>query len=58
MAYSVVPKTKRDGVIKLKDGAATAVELEVAFEDGNFSFSQPNQYSEQRIVTGKQSKPF
>lgn len=46
MAYSVVPKTKRDGVIKLKDGAATAVELEVAFEDGNFSFSQPNQYSE------------
>ena len=44
MAYSVVPKTKRDGVITLKDGGA--VTLDVAFEDGNFSFSQPQQFSE------------
>jgi hypothetical protein len=46
MAYSVVPKTKRDGVITLLDGTAIAVTLDVAFEDGNFSFSQPQQYSE------------
>jgi hypothetical protein len=46
MAYSVVPKTKRDGVLTLKDGTGTPVTLEVAFEDGNFSFSQPQQFSE------------
>lgn len=44
MAYSVVPKTKRDGKIELLDNGA--VTLEVAYEDGNFSFSQPQQFSE------------
>jgi hypothetical protein len=46
MAYSTVPKTKRDGIIELKDGSAQAVILQVAYEDGNFSFSQPQQFSE------------
>ena len=47
MAYSTVPKTKRDGKIELKDGTTpTAVVLEIAYEDGNFSFSQPQQFSE------------
>lgn len=46
MAYSVVPKTKRDGKIELIDGTGVPVTLEVAYEDGNFSFSQPNQFSE------------
>jgi hypothetical protein len=44
MAYSTVPKTKRDGKIELLDNAA--VTLEIAYEDGNFSFSQPQQFSE------------
>ena len=47
MAYSTIPKTKRDGVITLIDGTAvTPVELEVAYEDGNFTFSDPQQFSE------------
>jgi len=46
MAYSTIPKTKRDGVITLLDGTATPVELEVAYEDGNFTFSDPQQFSE------------
>jgi len=47
MAYSSVPKTKRDGKIELLDGTTpTPVTLEVAYEDGNFSFSQPQQFSE------------
>lgn len=44
MAYSNIPKTKRDGKIELLDGGA--VTLEVAYEDGNFTFSQPQQFSE------------
>ena len=39
MAYSNIPKTKRDGKIELIDGTGSPVTLEVAFEDGNFSFS-------------------
>jgi len=51
MAYSVVPKTKRDGKIELKDGTAvTPVVLEIAYEDGNFSVSQPQQFSELVIM--------
>jgi hypothetical protein len=46
MAYSSVPKTKRDGKIELRDGSGTPVVLEIAYEDGNFSFSQPQQFSE------------
>ena len=46
MAYSTVPKTKRDGVIQLRDGTGSPVTLDVAFEDGNFTFSQPQQFSE------------
>lgn len=47
MAYSTIPKTKRDGKIELLDGTTpTPVSLEVAYEDGNFTFSQPQQFSE------------
>lgn len=46
MAYSTIPKTKRDGVITLLDGTATPVTLAVAYEDGNFTFSDPQQFSE------------
>ncbi len=46
MAYSTVPKTKRDGVIQLIDGTGSPVTLDVAYEDGNFSFSDPQQFSE------------
>lgn len=51
MAYSVVPKTKRDGVITLLDGTTpAAIELDIAYEDGNFTFSQPTQYTELVIM--------
>ena len=39
MAYSVVPKMRRDSKINLKDGTGTPVELEIAFEEGNFQFT-------------------
>lgn len=41
MAYSTLPKTRRDGVIKLIDGTSVAVELEVAYEEGNLTFDTP-----------------
>ena len=50
MAYSTVPKTKRDGKITLKDGTGTPVTLEVAYEDGNFSFSQQAQNYSQLVI--------
>lgn len=46
MAYSTIPKTKRDGKIELRDGTGSPVVLEIAYEEGNFSFSQPNEFSE------------
>lgn len=46
MAYSVVPKTRRDGKITLEDGTTpAAISLEVAFEEGNLSIDKPNQFS-------------
>ena len=41
MAYSTLPKTRRDGVITLKDGTGTPVTLEVAYEEGNLTFDTP-----------------
>lgn len=39
MAYSTVPKVRRDGTITLKDGTTpTAVSLAVAYEEGNLTF--------------------
>jgi len=40
MAYSTAPKVRRDGKITLKDGTGVPVTLEVAYEEGNFSFDQ------------------
>jgi len=46
MAYSVVPKTRRDGKITLRDATTpTPVSLEVQFEEGNLSIEKPNEYS-------------
>jgi len=45
MAYSTVPKTKRDGTITLIDGTTpAAIELDVAYEDGNLSIDIPKQF--------------
>ena len=41
MAYSTLPKTRRDGVITLKDGTGSPVTLEVAYEEGNLTFDTP-----------------
>ena len=37
MAYSLIPKMRKDGVITITDGAANS--LEVEYEDGNFTFT-------------------
>tara|TARA_Y100001973_G_C5205094_1_gene340937 strand:+ start:4400 stop:4900 length:501 start_codon:yes stop_codon:yes gene_type:complete len=39
MAYSTIPKVKKDGTIILTDGSANS--LTVAYEEGNFSFDFP-----------------
>jgi hypothetical protein len=41
MAYSTVPKAKKDGKITFQDGTGSPVTLEVAYEEGNFSFETP-----------------
>lgn len=42
MAYSTLPKTRRDGVITLKDATSpTPLELEIAYEEGNLTFDTP-----------------
>lgn len=38
MAYSTIPKIRRDGKITLKDGTSVAVTLEVSYEEGALSF--------------------
>lgn len=38
MAYSTVPKVRRDGTIKLIDGAGVANTLTIAYEEGNLTF--------------------
>ena len=43
MAYSTLPKTRRDGTITLSDGTGTPVTLEVAFEEGAFSMDTPKE---------------
>jgi hypothetical protein len=42
MAYSTVPKAKKDGQIVFNDATTpTAITLEVAYEEGNFTFDKP-----------------
>ena len=38
MAYSTIPKIRRDGTITLKDGTSSAVSLVVSYEEGALSF--------------------
>ena len=39
MALSTIPKVRRDGTITLIDGTTpTAVELDIQYEEGNFTF--------------------
>ena len=50
MAYSTVPKTRRDGVITLSAlvaGGGSPISLEVAYEDGNLSINTPQNYASQ-----------
>lgn len=38
MAYSTIPKIRRDGTITLKDGTSSTVSLVVSYEEGAMSF--------------------
>lgn len=48
MAYSVIPKMRRDAKITLKDGTGSPVTLEIEFEEGNFTFTPTK--SEQVVI--------
>lgn len=41
MPYSTVVKTKRDGIVTIKDGTGSPVTLSVEYEEGNLTFDQP-----------------
>jgi hypothetical protein len=41
MAVSTVVKTNRDGTLTVKDGTGTPLELVIAFESGDLSFTVP-----------------
>ena len=41
MAYSTIPKTRRDGTITLKDGTGIPITLTIAYEEGNLTFDTP-----------------
>lgn len=41
MAYSTIPKVRRDAALTLKDGTGVPVTLVVAYEEGNMTFDQP-----------------
>ena len=44
MAYSTLPKTRRDGTIRLFDATSvTPIELTVSFEEGAFSMDTPKE---------------
>lgn len=43
MAYSNLPKTRRDGSLTLRDGTGTPVELTISFEEGAFSMDTPKE---------------
>ena len=41
MAYSIIPKIRKDGTLRLLDGTSSPVELIVAYEEGNLTFDVP-----------------
>ncbi len=43
MAYSTLPKTKRDGTLFLHDGSGVKVSLTVEYEEGNVSIDTPKE---------------
>ena len=43
MAYSTLPKTRRDAVLTLKDGTGSPVTLEIAYEEGNVTIDTPKE---------------
>ena len=43
MAYSTLPKTRRDAVLTLKDGTGSPVTLEIEYEEGNVTFDTPKE---------------
>lgn len=50
MAYSTIPKVRRDGLITLKDGTAIAVTLDVTYEEGNLTIDNLNDLRDQTVI--------
>ena len=53
MAYSTVPKVRRDGTLTLKDGGGPAVTLAISYEEGNFAFETP--LDDQTVIRDRSS---
>tara|TARA_R100001460_G_scaffold27610_3_gene55531 strand:+ start:764 stop:1267 length:504 start_codon:yes stop_codon:yes gene_type:complete len=43
MAYSTLPKTRRDAVLTLRDGTGSPITLEIEYEEGNVTFDTPKE---------------
>jgi hypothetical protein len=50
MTLSAVAKTKRDGLITLKDGTGSPVTMDVIYEDGDFSFEGVSKHQAELIA--------
>lgn len=50
MAYSTIPKVRRDGQITLKDGTGSPVTLIVTYEEGNLSLDNLNDLRDQTVI--------
>lgn len=50
MAYSTIPKVRRDGQITLIDGTGSPVSLIVSYEEGNLSIDNLNDLRDQTVI--------
>ena len=50
MALSAIAKTKRDGLITLKDGTGSPVTMDVIYEDGDLSFEGISKHQAELIA--------
>ena len=51
MAYTTIPKVRRDGLITLLDGTSpAAISLDVAYEEGNLTIDNLNDLRDQTVI--------
>ena len=50
MAYTTIPKVRRDGTIQLRDGTGSPVTLDVSYEEGNLTIDNLNDLRDQTVI--------